>query len=300
MHVVNTVTAFVVLIAVGWFAAKRGFADQNFAKGLSKILFNITLPSMIITSMQFEFTPEILMKSGALILAGLTIILVGFLIGWLFSLTTNTKSYFKRIIISVMGIPNFSFMGYPIAMAVYGAEGLFYAVIFSLPFFVVANSFGTLILNEKEKFGFRKLINAPTAAVLIGFTLFLFSVQLPEIIGLTLEYVGQPTIPMAMILAGILLATAPLKTMFKEWRYFAVSAIRLVLFPLVVYIVLSAIGFDGMLLGVPVIITMMPAAVKIIIFAANFDGDATTAAQITMVSTLLSVITIPLIVFFLL
>ncbi|MCL2838501.1 MAG: AEC family transporter [Oscillospiraceae bacterium] len=300
MQVINTVAAFLVLIAIGWFVAKRKWVNDDFAKGVAKVLFNIMLPSLIIISMQYEFTPEILVTSGALILVAFAVVLVGLLIGWLFSVITGVKTYLKRIITSVMGFSNFSFMGYPVAYAVYGAEGLFYAVIFSLPFFVLAQSVGNIILNEKGKFGLKKLLNPPIIAVLTGFALFVLSIELPSGIYITLELVGRSTVPLAMLLAGLLLAGAPLKAMFGEWRYFAVSALRLVLYPLLLFVVLRLLGFEGMMLGVPVIITMMPAAVKIIVSAANFDGDAVAAAQIIMVSTILSVITVPLMVWFLL
>jgi len=299
MPLINTVTAFLALMIVGYLAVKRGMVDDDFAKKLSKLLFNVLMPCFVITSMQYEFTPEILLQSVWLLLISATMTAVGFAIGWLFCKLTRIDGYFKRIITSAMAFPNFSFMGFPVAYAVFGELGLFYAVIISIPLLMTAQSVGNVILNPNGNFGWKKVLNPPFIAALLGFTLFVSPIELPGAIYTSLELIGRPTIPISMILVGLLLANAPLKSIFREWRYFAVTAMRLILFPLLVFFVLRAFGFEGVMLGVPVIIAMMPAAAKIIVAAANFGGDTVKAAQITMVTTLLSVLTIPIMVWIL-
>lgn len=299
IQVINTIIALLVIMAVGWFAGKSGMASGDIPKSIARLLFNVTLPCTIIVSMQFEVAPDFLIKCGHLIMISTAVTILGMGVGWLFSIVFGVRTYFKRIMICAMGFSNFSFMGYPVVEAVYGPEGLMYAAVFTLPCFILVQSLGNAILSNDGKFSLKKLINPPTVAVFIGFALFLATVRLPDVVHKSLSLLGALTTPMSMILVGILIRRAPFGRVFHEWRYFVLSALRLIILPLVVYTILSAIGWQGIMLGIPVLITMMPVAANIIISVANFDGDTDAAANLTMISTFFSLITIPLMIYFL-
>jgi predicted permease len=111
--------------------------------------------------------------------------------------------------------------------------------------------------------------------------------------------VGSTTTPLSMIVIGSMLASSDLKNIFNGFTVYYAAAIRLILIPAVVFIVLRLLGSEGMLLGIPVLVSGMPAAANTAIMAEKFDADSMFASKCIFISTLFSIITIPLMLFFL-
>ena len=113
---------------------------------------------------------------------------------------------------------------------------------------------------------------------------------------MAVNQLGLLTTPLSMLLVGSLLATMPVKSVFVNWRAYVVSLLRLLLFPLVVWVVLESLRLPEMLVGIPTVIAAMPAAVNSAVLAEQYDGNAALASQIVFLSTLLAVLSIPLVV----
>lgn len=119
------------------------------------------------------------------------------------------------------------------------------------------------------------------------------------VINQTLEMVGNTTSPLSMILAGLILANAKFKEMFYNVRVYLVSVVRLVVLPIIVLMALRWTSLSQLSVGVVVLLTAMPVAASASILAQKYDGNTYLGAQCVFVSTLLSIITIPLVVFLL-
>ncbi|WP_026479010.1 AEC family transporter [Alkaliphilus transvaalensis] len=298
--VFNQIAILSLMIIIGYGIKKFDVLNDQLNKGISGLVLKVTLPAMIIKSMQFEFSREVLMTSFKMIL--LSLLVHGLAIG----ISYIVYKYYKKdgpegdVIQFILVFSNVGYMGYPVIYAIYGDMGVFYAALFNIPFNVLLWTIGVSIMTrnsrrEKEDVNYLKLIfNPGIIAVVLGFGMFLLSIKIPYVIYETLHSVGEMTVPLSMLVIGAMLGEMPLKEVFNEKRLISVSIIRLLAIPLIAMLILWGMGFRGILLGVPVVIAGMPAAANTAVFATIYDTAPHFASKAVFVTTLLSMITIPL------
>ena len=146
-----------------------------------------------------------------------------------------------------------------------------------------------------KKDAFKKLATHPCiVSIFMGIVLMLTRVELPKFLGDTVYSISKTTVPISMITVGSIMADADVKSLFsKSILYY--TAVRLIAFPLLVYGALKLLHTEALLVNIAVIMTAMPAGASTSILAEKYDGDAQYAAQLTFVSTLCSIVTIPVI-----
>lgn len=297
--VLNQVLVLFIPIIIGIIVKKLKMVDDNFGKSLSGFIFNVSLPCSIIYAMKFKFEKELLFKSGKLILLGFLIVIISLLIGLLFTKIIGFKSNVKNITQFSFSFPNFSYMGYPIINMLFGKEALFYATIFTIPYYFLVNSIGILILEQKEGkrsvLNLKKVFNAPTFAVFIGYFFFLFSYELPYPIDKAIGMFADTTTPMAMILAGLVLADVHILKILSNYRVYVIGLFRLIIIPLFVFFVLKLFKVTGLMQYIPTIISSMPVAANIILLSQKYNENENFSAQAVLITTFLSIFTIPLI-----
>lgn len=295
----NQTFVLFLLLLIGFLIRKISIVDVSFSKNLSNLLFNIILPAMIIYSMNYPFTIDRLIQSGWLVLIAFAVLIVSGVIGFLVFGAMEKDALSRNIYEFGMIFSNFGYMGFPLAEAIFGREGVFYAAVFNVPIFIIVNSYGIMMIKRgKNRFvqmDFKNVVNPPIVAVFIGFLLFLFSIELPKPIFMTVEMVANTTTPLSMILAGVLLASGGFVEMFSNVKVYVASFIRLLVLPLLVLLILKLFTDDRYMVGIPVIITAMPIAANCSILAEQYDGNAYLGAQCVFISTLFSILTIPLI-----
>ena len=131
-------------------------------------------------------------------------------------------------------------------------------------------------------------------SIFIGIVFMLTRAELPKFLGDTVYSISKTTVPISMITVGSIMADADVKSLFsKSILYY--TAVRLIAFPLLVYGALKLLHTEALLVNIAVIMTAMPAGASTSILAEKYDGDAQYAAQLTFVSTLCSIVTIPVI-----
>lgn len=295
--VVNQVLMLFIPVVIGYIIARLKVVDSTFSKNLSSFIFNVTLPCAIVSAMQFDFNKEILIKSGLLILISVVIVFASWVFGMFLAKILGAKDFERRVVMYSMMFSNFSFMGYPVVSAFLGAEGLLYATMFTLPLYITVQSWGVALIDGggKRKFRPQYILNAPLIAAVVGFIMFLTGIRLTGAVDGTVRMLGSTTTPLAMTVVGLALATEPLKKSFSGIRYYGVALARLAVLPLIVFYILKITGLDITLCRVATIITMMPVAANIIVTSATFGKDPTDPARSVLLSTLLSVATIPLV-----
>ncbi|MGE4284681.1 MAG: AEC family transporter [Clostridia bacterium] len=299
----NQIVVLFMLLVVGFIVRKLNIVDNSFSKNLSNLLFNIVLPAMIINAMNYPFSIEVL-KDGA----WLIVICLGVLLFSAFTAAVALKflkvdPLSRNVFQFGILFSNFGFMGYPVVEALFGKEGILYASLFSLPIYILFNSLGVMIFQRGEakwmSMNFKKVVNPPMISVFIGLCIFLFSIKLPTSIAMSISMVGSTITPLSMILSGIILANAAFSKMFLNYKVYIVSFIRLIFIPVILLLVLKLFDLDLLMIGIPVVITAMPIPANSAILAEKFDGNAYLGAQSVFISTLLSILTIPMIAFFL-
>ncbi len=305
MAVLGQVLVLFLLIVVGYVIKKLNLITNDINRDISNLILNVALPAFVITAMNFSFSPDVLLQSGKLLIISVCIyavtIAASFIIPKFLKMSNNIKDIFQFAIV----FSNVGFMGYPVAQAIFGDVGVFYAAIYNLPFNILLWTFGVYIMTRnhgegsasgENKLKLKAFVNPGILGVIIGFILFVFSLELPGPILITLDMLGGLTTPLAMIFIGSILADVKGSEIFTDLRVFMISSMRLLILPLAVFLVLRLMGFSGYLIGIPVIITAMPAPASAAIMASKFDNDYEIASKAVFISTLFSIITIPLIV----
>lgn len=295
-NILNQVLVLFLLILTGYFSRKFNLLNNEKTKTLSDIVLKLTLPALIISSMQMDFSISVLIKSGNFILLSLIVYLVIFVLSII--LPKFLKSSEEEIGVYKFSLmfSNVGFMGYPIVNAVFGKKALFYTAIYNLPFNLLVFTIGILFLSKNIKLNKKIVLNPGIISVLIGFTMFLLSIRLPLPIKMTMDMIGAVTTPISMMVIGSLLAKNKISTIFTNWRLYIITFIRLFFIPFFIWILLRNIITDPLMLGISILISSMPVAANSAILAEEYEGNAELASKIVFISTFFSIISIPIIV----
>ena len=295
--VADQIFILVLLIAAGYVAVATKIVDPRATRGLSGLLINITLPALIVASMQVPFTPERLAGAETLVLATGALYIISFAIAWVVSKAMRVPAAEEGVLQFAIVFGNVGFMGFPVALALFGEESLFYVAIFNLVFNVLVFSVGIMMLTggRGERFDPRLLLNPGIAASIVGLALFLGSVEIPSPFIDSIELLGGVTTPLAMIIVGAMLATFPAREMVGNWRNWVASAVLLIAVPAAYCYLIAPFFPDPYINGIMITMAAMPAAANTVIFAEQYGADSRLASQIVFVSTIGSLVTIPLV-----
>jgi predicted permease len=153
-----------------------------------------------------------------------------------------------------------------------------------------------LFTENKGMRNFKKaFLNPGVISVILGLIIFIFSISLPFPIMKTVESIGSMTTPISMMVVGSMLADIKFKELFSGSAIFYGAFIRLIFLPVAILLILRLIGIEKILMDVAVILVAMPAAVNTVVFSENNNGDSVLASKIVFLTTMLSILTIPLI-----
>ena len=283
-----------LLIAVGLLIKKTHVVTAERQGVLSDLIINVILPCNIIHAFLGELTVSAdFLKNCALAVVLSTLIQLAAIFGspLLFRRWPRER---RRVLSFGIICSNSSFVGLPMAQSLYGSLGVLYTSIFQIPVrFTMWSSGLALFTKVTRKDAVRKLARHPCiVSIFVGFALMLLPVEPPVLFTDTVTMISQCTVPMSMITIGCILADAEVRTLFAPaiWLH---ALLRLVLFPLAVYLVLLPFPMDHTLRAICVIMTAMPVGSTTSLLAEKYHCDALFATQLTFVSTFLSIVTIP-------
>ena len=292
-NLLNLQITIFCLMAAGYILTKIKVLSADSRKPFSNLLINFILPCNMITSFLMEFNQKILLDCLVILIVSTCIQVFAILTSkYFYPKTTDSKLPVLRYGTIAS---NAGFMGNPIAQGLYGDQGLLYASIYLIPMRTVMWSFGiACFTGTKGKGVIRKILTHPCIiAVFIGLFLMITQIQLPKGIEQTLRYAGNANTALSMILIGNILAEVHASEILdtKAWWY---CVVRLAIIPIIVLITCNFAGIDEMVKQVSVVLSGMPAAATTAILAAKYDGDTHFAAKIVFISTLLSMLSVPL------
>ena len=196
---------------------------------------------------------------------------------------------------------NVGFMGFPVIGAIFGVEAVFYVALFNIPFQVLSFSLGIMMISGKGGRHDPRVLLSPTLVCsLLAIPLGIIGFKAPDVIAEAIRLSGNMTTPTTMFIIGVTLAQVPVKNVFTEWRLYPSAVLKLMVVPVVVWLVLRMFITDAQILGVLVVLSAMPTAVIVAMFAIEFGNDEHTASKSIFLTTLMSCATIPLMVYLLL
>ena len=297
---IDNTSILLVCIAIGFIAKRSGIIKSEDTSVLTGVMLNIALPSLLIMSMQREFEASVFISS-LLMLALLIIIHIACLaISLPITKLLKAEGGEKIILMFSMGFSNTTFMGVAILYAMFGVEAMIYAAMGSLASNILLFTVGiALMLGGRKHVDIKSvLLNKFILATFVGLLLFVFSIRIPGIIGSGLTMVGSMTTPLAMIIIGSILADNDLKSVFFGWKMHIAILFRLIILPIAVFLLLRLFIADELVVLILTMLTAMPVAATTAIFASQYNKEPLLASKSVFVSTVLCLITIPLVVMF--
>jgi hypothetical protein len=293
--IIESVASLFIIILVGVYGSKKKIITDKMNKGLVDILIQIALPFMILSSFNYSFDDSI--KSNVIktfqysIGAYIIIILLSYIL--LLPIKNNKKTilHFANV------FTNTGYVGFPILNSIYGAEGIAYGSIFNMFFVILVWTYGLILFkgnfNKKELRAELKkiLLNPSIIAVCLGIIIMLFNIQLPGALLSSINTIGDTTIPLSMIIIGVILSKVKIKNYLKDWTIYYGVTIKLVIIPGFIYLISLLIQGPSKVLNTIIIMSAMPASAMTSILAETFDREKEYAAIIVSVTTLLSLIT---------
>jgi predicted permease len=294
---VQVVILFILIIA-GYAARKAGVLNLQVTQGFSRFILSISLPALAISSLQIEFSHERLTDAALMFCIMVGCYLLYAVYAWFVPKLLRANRQDAAVYRFCVFFSNTAFMGYPVLEAFFGKEAVFYGVVFNIIYPLLMFTVGTgFMVFARDTPGKKHPIpwkNPGVIASVIGFTLFLMPFRLPLILEQPIDMLGGLTTPFSMIVIGSLLTHLKFQDIWKGAGVYGVLIFRLAVIPLSVFALLKLFGFSGYLLSVPVLLSAMPAAANISIFANQFGCNEELASRLVFLSTLVSVFTLPL------
>ncbi|MCF0185866.1 MAG: AEC family transporter [Bacteroidaceae bacterium] len=304
--------ALVFMMGCGYYAYKKEWVDENSYVSLSTIVANILNPILIINSVLGADHSAITGKSMAtnlvfvLIYYGILIV-VGLLMGPILGIKDASKHQYNLMTL----FSNVGFMAIPVLSALYGSTATVYIVFYILLFNVLMYSYG-IAVAVKTKGGkssgiqWKKMINVGTVASLFAIVLYVFNVTADTVgdpLATICNYMGDATVPFSMFITGVSIAMFPVKEYLSGARVYIFSLIKLLILPVICAFVLKAlaangIDFDPMVKTVFIYELAMPVGALVLVINRIYGENEIISSKGIVISTLLSIITIPLVSFF--
>lgn len=295
--VLNQVIILFIILFIGFVAGKFKIMDSVGTKKLSEVLLFVTSPMLVLNSFFIEFSRErvinvlwIVGMGGGMFL--ISIVLSKFIYGR-FNEKVEPVLRFTAI------FSNCGYMGLPLLKALFGDDGVFYGSFYIVVFYIVLWSYGFMMFGgkgTKAQIAKKVLINPSLIAVYIGLIVFFLGIRIPAPVSAAVSAIGDMTMPISMLIIGGVISTAKISTVFNDVRVYLASVVRLILMPVIALFLVNIVGAPALPGAILITALAMPAATATTMFSEMFDKDAMFSSKCVTVSTLLSIITAPVLI----
>ncbi|MDR0905862.1 MAG: AEC family transporter [Oscillospiraceae bacterium] len=290
--VAGQVATLFIMMGVGFALKKLKRITVDAQKQIMFILLYVVSPCLIVNAMQVERSAAaaksmLLTALGCLIYFVITVVISRFFF--------KKREPDTRDVLQFGTIyPNCAFMGFPLIRAVLGDGAMVYASVFLIIFQLVHWTHGVVLMGGRKSASVRAvLINPGTFGFIVGLLFFALNVKMPWPLGNAVSFVAEINTPMAMFVIGAQMADTEILKLFRKRDLYGVSAVKLLLFPALTALALFPLGLPPMVYCVVVILCAAPSAGVTAMFAQRYERDEATAASAVSLTTLLSILTLP-------
>ncbi len=284
---------------IGFIMAKVHVLNKDANEILSRLILNITLPSLIISSLNIPFSYDMIKEFYWLLFLSVYILVLSILLATWMGKQLNKTPKKRPVYESLIIFGNQGFIGYAIIFVLFGSEGIIYLVIFNIIYLILIWTYGIyLFTKNKEVINLKGLVNPGIISTMIGLILFLFPIKTPNFASIVLEETGKMTIPLSMIFIGSLLATVHLKELMrlsKDIYLWKAVIVKLIVIPFL-FAPLIFFSIPTHLILVAFIVSGMPSAPTVSLYSQKYKADTFFASTTVLISTILCVFTIPLLI----
>ena len=293
------ITLFAIVV-VGYVGGKFGYMGGTFDKRLSKLVIDITCPSLILSSAMTGELPDRRFILPLLGISVLTYVLLAAVACIVPRFLTGKKAD-QGIIGFALMFGNVGFMGYPVVASIFGHQAVFYAAVLNVVNTFAVFTIGAMLITgsgpDRERFNRKVLYSTPMLSAYLAMLIVALGIgHVPAAISQPLTMIGNITVPAALLIIGSSMSHLPLRAMLGTPVVYATTLLRLVLLPVAIHFLCLALGFSPFVAGINTVVIAMPVATYGTILCLRYGRDTTLIAELTFITTLLSMLTIPTLV----
>lgn len=297
MENIEIMVILFTIVVLGYALCKLGYMGDKFDQKLSSIVIDVTCPALILSSVMGAELPDrslILPLLGIGFLTYILLLVFGF---WVPRFVAKSRDKQGMIGFALM-FANVGFIGYPIVSAIFGPKAVFYAALLNIPNTFFIFTAGVMLVkgeHNMKSLSAKVLFSPAMIAAFVAALMVAFSVRTPDIIARPVTMVGNITIPAALMVIGSSMARLPLKEIIGSPKVYVASLLRLVVVPLSVYFLFRFCGVSDVINNINTVIIAMPVASYGTMFCLKYGRNPSLMTEMTFVTTLGSILTIPLI-----
>ncbi len=287
--------AMLIMMLTGVAMTKLGKLNKDGARQISNVIFYITMPALSLSSLQRPFdSTEFTFFIICFALATVLQLLAGIVGGRLLKKTPHPQLNTLAVVFS-----NSAFIGFPVLAAAFGDGAVFYGVAYATSFSLLSATYGTSLLTKGEGFSVKKALLSPLViATTVAIILYAFGVQLPSVLDVSADFLSAVNTPLSMVMLGVNIANLHPMSMIKKLDIWLVTLARNVVFPIVALVLLlPTLLFDSSYY-LPIACTLTsfacPCAAVVLTLANVHKKDTVHASGLLAVTTVVSLVTVPL------
>lgn len=298
----SRLAAIGLILVLGYALGKWKMISLETNKQLVNLLLMVFMPASLFMAFPAEFDEGALQIFFAGLVGGITVMLLlmvvakGIFMKKIYKGELRYESQFAFI------FNNATFLGYPIVVNTFGESGVIAYCGFIIAFNVALFSYGIWLFERKVsmKLFWQVVLNPNIIAVLLGMIVYLSGLMLPAFFTDAVGFVGNATTPLSVICVGYMLSRADIRVILKKWRLVLTAALQLILAPVITYFALLFLHFPAEVVAVCTLIQALPTATSLGLFATKYGHNEIEASELVAISTVLSIITLPIMVLILL
>lgn len=293
----NAVGTLLIYIAIGYFLRRHHDLPDEAGHVLSLLCTLLFSPAYSIINLSRNFTMDVIGEKMLILGYGVLFVFAAFGLSYLLSKPFSKDKNEHNSMIYAFAIPNFGYFGYPVIQAVFGDAMLADVMVFVIPLSFATNSIGYVLFMQGRKIPWKTVLISPMVlSVFIGAIIGISGLQMPPMVEGILTGLGNCMSPASMLLAGFMLGKFPLNKLLTGIRPYCLSAVRLLLVPLIFGAILWFAGIRGLYLMLPLLITGLPLGMNLVVYPESQGQEriASDNAKLCFISYLLSVAVLPI------
>ena len=297
MQNLEVMVVLFIIVILGYVACKLGYMGDKFDKKLSFIVVDISCPLLVLSSVMGDELPDrtlILPLLGVGFLTYILLLVFGF---WVPRLITKNHDDQGMIGFALM-FANVGFIGYPIVSSIFGPHAVFYAALLNMPNTFFIFTAGVMLIKGEyslKQFNPKVLVSPAMLGAFLAAIIVALGIHTPDIIARPVTMVGNITVPAALMIVGSSMAKLPIREIIGSPKVYITALLRLTIVPLSIYFLFKACGVSDLVNNINTVVIAMPVASFGTMFCLKYGRNPSLITETTFITTLGSIITIPLI-----
>lgn len=289
---------FIALMLIAYVMARKGLLGPAFTRAASKLVIDVFMVGTILSSLISTGAERGFANLGNILLLTFIVTVIGYVVAAVMVRVVPIEGHHKASYEMLIAVGNSMFISLPIAESIYGPYSVLIISVSCVAFNVLLYSYGIWRLKggRLDAIRIRDMISIPLIATVIGILIMLTHLPIPKILLNLFSALNGATMPMSMMVIGASLGSVSLFEAFRNPKLAFVSLIRLVLIPLLTWLVCRFLTDDTVLLMTCMILAAAPSAVMVTILSIQYGHDGVFASEGVFHTTVCSMITIPLLI----